>query len=203
MIKLFKLYFFSLSVAAILSHAAFAASNNSTGITSFNSGNSAPPNISGTTSNTIGGVNAAVTNQTAVGSNNSSANSSANNSALNSQSPSNPIVEFKLINGRVTYQLNRFTNSLIGIIPASQANPICVHSLNFKSKSGANVWLYENNSTERNQRHYERFELNLDSSEVRIYSSIRNFVTSIPVSKKECSSSACINVRALPACNFN
>lgn len=110
-----------------------------------------------------------------------------------------PVIEFNLTQGKVTYQLNTQTGAMLGII---KDNPqgICVQKMPLTSKNN-NQFVYEQYGSERNLNYYSRFEINLNNNQAVLFSSVRNIVSNIPIEIRSCSTQQCSNLSNIPLCS--
>lgn len=112
------------------------------------------------------------------------------------------LIEFNLAQSSVVYQLNRVNGSLFGIIKDVPGG-ICLHKMDLKTKANSDtIFVYERNDTDRGKNYYQRFELNLLTNQVNIFTSARNRSSVIPIEKRDCSVSGCMNISNIPQCNY-
>lgn len=112
------------------------------------------------------------------------------------------LIEFNLVQSPVVYQLNRVNGSLFGIIKDIPGG-ICLHKMDLKAKANSDtVFVYERNDTDRNKNYYQRFEVNLITNQVNIFTSARNRSSLISIEKRDCSVSSCTNISNIPQCSY-
>jgi hypothetical protein len=112
------------------------------------------------------------------------------------------LIEFNLSQSTVTYQLNRINGSLFAIIKDTPGG-ICLHKMDLKTKANSDtVFVYERNNTDRGRNYYQRFELNLISNQVNLFTSARNRTSIIPIEKRDCSVNSCTNISNIPQCSY-
>lgn len=122
--------------------------------------------------------------------------------SFSSMAQTNTLVEFNLLQSEVVYQLNKSNGSLNALIKDLPGG-MCLHPMTFKSKdSSNNIFVYERYDTDRQKQYYQRFEVNLLSSHVNLFTSARNRTSIIPITQRQCSQSSCTNISVIPQCSY-